>query len=451
MASLNQIANVSISLNTASAGKASFGIPLIVSPVLAFTERLRKYSDYSSAVADGLDEQTLGALSAVFSQTPRPSIAYVGRRDVSKITVTVSGAVTADKNHTIKINNVDFSYTAKTGDSQTEVLQGLSDTIQADSTIKPLFSAISVLENALTFSPISGNTLSVKSEQGTAIHFAGSADITADLSSIKNQDNSWYGFSLSELDDSLTLAAAAWTETQDKLFFSRSNTLNLWSSATDDVGSQLKAKQYLRTVLIADKYADEQYTDAAVMGRFLTKDPGATVFALKNLPSIKVSQFSDTEKGYLIDKNVNTYQQYSSDTYLFGVGTTLKASGRVVSGEWIDVIRDRDWLIDDIQKSIVSIMIRNDKIPYTNAGIALLANTLRARLQNAQTQGVIAPDTLNSLNETVPGFTITYPNAADVDADTKATRILYLSFSGLLAGAIQLVKITGSLSYSVEG
>ena len=63
----------------------------------------------------------------------------------------------------------------------------------------------------------------------------------------------------------------------------------------------------------------------------------------------------------------------------------------------------------------------------------------------------LAPDERDSEGNTIPGFRITYPNAADVSADIKATRTLYIEFVALLAGAIQVVEITGSLTYSYEG
>ncbi|SEQ64506.1 Protein of unknown function [Rosenbergiella nectarea] len=454
MASLNDIANVDISLNTSTVGKASFGIPLVVSPTTAFTDRLRKYSTYSSAVSDGLDPQTLLALSAIFSQSPRPKIAYVGRRDAATINIGLtSSTIVTGAVYTLSINGESVAYTAVDGDGVDEVLNGLNSAIQADATLKALFGTPVVSDSYLSlpktdatssFAVTGGSNLSVSAQGGTS-------NLATDMEAIKAVDNTWYGWSLVERNDSLISQGAAWTETQAKLFFACTANESVWSSATDDVASQLKSQQYLRTVPIADRNAATQYPDAAVMGRFFTKDPGATVFALKSLASMTPSAFSDTEKGYLIDKNVNTYEQYSDNTYLFGVGTELKASGKVVSGEWIDVVRDRDWLINDIQTSIASVIIRNSKVPYTNAGIALIVSNLRARLKNAQTQGVIAPDEQDSDGNTVPGFKISYPNAADIDADVKASRILYITFDALLAGAIQLVQITGTLSYSYEG
>lgn len=457
MSSLNQIASVGISLNTATVGKASFGIPLVVSPLMAFEDRLRKYTDYSAAVADGLDKETLGALAAIFSQTPRPKIAYVGRRDVAKVDITLRGSeevwelyINESETYSVLINYKAYSYTAKSGDNEDSVLKGISSAIKADSTLKEAITDNKVNDRKLTLSLAEGAKVRITQGNDTLVRYQGSKSLSDDMEKIKAEDNSWYGWSLTERDDALISAGAQWTETQNKLFFAQTSTEKVWSSANDDIASQLQDAQYMRTVLVADKNDDRQYIDAAVMGRFFTKDPGTTVFALKNLPSVFDSNFSDTEKSYLTYKNVNTYQRYSNDTYCFGVGTDVRASGRVMSGEFIDVVRDRDWLIDDIQTAVASLMIRSDKIPYTNGGIALIANVLRARLQNAQSQGVIAPDEVDSLGKTVPGFRIKYPNAADVDADIKASRILHVSFTALLAGAIQLVQITGTLSYSNE-
>ncbi|QKJ86683.1 DUF3383 family protein [Paramixta manurensis] len=454
MSSLNQIASVDINLNTATVGKANFGIPLVVSPTTAFGERVRRYSSYSSAVSDQLDSHTLSALQAVFSQTPRPKQAYVGRRDAATIVVVPKDSSPIEGEiYSFTVNGTEISYTAMKDDTLDLVATGLSEAMGSEVEITDFFNAPTVSEGKVTLTVKNHpeSTLTLFGKDNVSIQSIGATDnLASDMDKIKAEDNTWYGWSLVELNDDLITQGASWTETQNKLFFARSNTASIWSADSDDLASQLMGKQYLRTVLIADKFAATQYPDAAVMGRFFTKDPGEAVFALKSLVTIADSKFTDTEKANIIKKNANTYEQYSDGIYLFGVGTEQKPSGRVVSGEWIDVVRDRDWLTDDIQTSLASVKVRNGKIPYTNVGIALIINTLRARLANAQIQGVIAPDEKNSAGETVPGFKIDYPNAADIDADTKASRILYISFIGLLSGAVQLTQIDGTLSYDYQ-
>lgn len=123
--------------------------------------------------------------------------------------------------------------------------------------------------------------------------------------------------------------------------------------------------------------------------------------------------------------------------------------GKVAAGEWVDVIRFRDWLKDNIQTEMTSMLINRPKLPYTDSGIQTAVNCLRASLQKGQNVGGIAPDEVNSDNENVPGFEITYPRAADLTANEKASRILNLGFRARLAGAIHLIEIQGTLAYTL--
>ncbi|HFK7186596.1 TPA: DUF3383 family protein [Serratia odorifera] len=446
MANLSQIANVVISLNTASIAKASFGIPLAVSPTTAFSERIRKYSSYQAAEQDGLDAATLKALSAVFSQSPRPNQAWVGRRNAANIELTVSLATIASGNiFSFSVGTQTITYTAIANDGAGEVADGLLAALTANSNVAALFTTTATDDGLSMVVKDPTQPVIVKPVSNLSISTTGVTNaIEADLSAINQEDNGWYGFALVERSDDLITQASAWAETQTKLFFAASATAEIWTSATTDLASQLQDLQYLRTALIAHKAAETEYPDMAWMGRCFTIAPGGETWALKNLPSITPSKFSDTEQSYIFQKNANAYEQYAENTFLIN-------KGKVVSGEWIDVVRFRDWLIDTIQKNMASLMIRQKKVPYTNGGIALIVNSLRGSLIQGQQAGGIAPDEQNADGDTVPGFRITYPNAADVSADIKATRTLYIEFVALLAGAIQLVEITGSLTYSYEG
>ena len=58
-----------------------------------------------------------------------------------------------------------------------------------------------------------------------------------------------------------------------------------------------------------------------------------------------------------------TLETYPLDLAIFG--------GKTGGGEWIDVIRFRDWLQNDMQVRVVNLLIVNPKIPYTDNGIGL--------------------------------------------------------------------------------
>lgn len=447
MANLSQIARVVISLSTATIAKANFGIPLVVSPTTAFTERVRIYRSYDAAVEDGLDAKTLSAVNSAFGQTPRPEVVYVGRRSLASTDLTTS-LTTIETGNVFKatVDGTEYIYTAVEGDGAAEVYTGLADVLKADSTLVAKYNITSTSAGINIALKDTSDEATITPGQGMVDDPHGSdTNIAADLVAINRANKAWYGFMLTERSDDLILQAAIWAEAQTKLFFACSGTAAIWTeNSATDIASKLNKAQYFRTALIAHKQADTEYPEAAWMGRCFTIQPGGETWGIKTLSTITPSNFSDGEQAIIWGKMANTYEQYSDNVYLVN-------PGKVSAGEWIDIVRGRDFAIDTIQKDCASAMIRANKIPYTNAGIQILVNTVRGSLLKLQRAGVIAPDEQNSEGDTVPGFVITYPNAADVDADTKASRVLYLTFVGILAGAIQLTDITGTLAYNYDG
>ncbi|PHI29690.1 DUF3383 family protein [Budvicia aquatica] len=360
MGSLNQIVNVNIALSTTSVPRGVFGVPMIIAPLTTFTERVRVYLDYNAAVEDQLPADVLKALSAVFSQTPRPQMCKVGRLEVD-----AEGKVVA-------------------------------------------------------------------------------ATLGAQLTAIQAEDANWYGFALTERNPELQMAAAEWAETQTKMFFTSSSEEAITdASSSDDVLSKLAAKNFLRTAVIVDKHAADQYLEMAWMGRCFTIAPGGETWALKQLSGVQASDWSATEQQTIVKKGGNTFERFAPQIY-------LTTPGKVVSGEWVDVVRFRDWLADAIQTSLSTLMINRNKVPYTDGGIALIVNNLTGSLIEGQRVGGIAPDEIDADGNNVKGFVITYPRSVDVSFQDKAERVLNLSFSARLAGAIHLTNINGNLSYELQ-
>ncbi|SQI42337.1 Protein of uncharacterised function (DUF3383) [Leminorella richardii] len=360
MGSLNQIVNVNIALSTTSVARGVFGVPMIVAPLTAFSERVRVYQDYNAAVEDNLPADVLKALQAVFSQTPRPQMCKVGRLDVA-------------------------------ADSEVEA-----------------------------------------------------ASMSAQLSAIQAEDANWYGFALTKRDAALQMAAAEWAETQTKIFFTSSADEDIVdASSSADIVSRLMEKRFLRTAVIVDKHAADQYLEMAWMGRCFTIAPGGETWALKQLSGVQASDWSATEQQTIVKKGGNTFERFAPQIY-------LTTPGKVVSGEWVDVIRFRDWLADTIQTSLSTLMINRNKVPYTDGGIALIVNNLTGCLMEGQRVGGIAPDEIDADGNSVKGFVVTYPRSVEVPFQDKAARVLNLSFSARLAGAIHLTNIDGNLSYELQ-
>lgn len=441
MATLDDIASVSIALQSTGVSGGNFGTPLIVGPHMAWVDRVRAYSTYAEAAADNLPPVMLAAIGDCFGQTPKPATVKVGRRTVDSAIVTVATVVNS-ATYTITVAGEAYSYTADSSATATEIVTGLAAAIAADTneiiTGTVVGSTLSLEWNSATVGAVVlGDRLAWGAITGDA------ATVATDMAAILDADASWYGWALVERTKALQLAAAAWTETTEKLFAVASSEAGiLVPSTTDDLFSQLQDGNYFRTVPIYSANADTQFPDAALIGRVLTIQSGSETWALKNLASITPDSLTTTQRNSVHAKGGNTFDFYQT-------GLSMTSPGKVAAGEWVDVIRFRDWLKSEIQVNLVTMMINRDKVPYTDAGIGLIVNNLRGTLTEGQRVGGIAPDELDSAGQNVPGFTITYPRSADLSSATKATRNLALSFKARLAGAIHTTDITGTLAYEL--
>lgn len=442
MATLDDIVSVQIALQTTGVTRGDFGTPMIVAPLMTFPERVRVYTSYNAASEDDLPPALLTALSDCFGQIPRPRQVKVGRRAVLKGVIEVADLI-ALGTYSFKVNGEVYSFTASGTPTKSEIVTGLAAAVTGDT------------DEAIT-ATVAGDTLEVAwistvgslelvshLQWGTITPLAAASAVADDLDAILDEDNRWYGLVMTERVKQTQLDAAEWTEANDRLFITATDEADaLDQSKTTDLISTLKNTRYFRTAVLYHTNAATEYPDAAWAGRVFTIKPGGETWALKQLASVTPSPLTSTQKQTVVNKGGNTFEFYQEQI-------ALTNPGKVAAGEWIDVIRFRDWLKDTIQVNMTQMMINRDKVPYTDAGIQLCVNNLRKSLQEGQNVGGIAPDELDASNNTVPGFVITYPRSVELAPSIKASRVLSLGFTARLAGAIHVVEITGALAYEL--
>lgn len=252
------------------------------------------------------------------------------------------------------------------------------------------------------------------------------------LTAASNLDPEWYAVTIQSRDASNILSVAAWTEARDKVFIAATaDSTILDPNDDDDIGSQLAAAGYARTALIYAVNASAEWPDTAWAGPLLALDPGSITWAFKRVAGVTGSMFPSAAVSALEAKRVTRIEIIQGLARTIG-GFTSDA------GAFLDVIHGLDWLKQRLAEDIFSRLVNSPKIPYTNAGIAMVESVIRARLQDAIEKNVIADD---------ENLTVTVPDVADTDETDRANRLLRdVYFTARLAGAIHKVIVRGTAS-----
>ena len=176
------------------------------------------------------------------------------------------------------------------------------------------------------------------------------------------------------------------------------------------------------------------------MSRCFTAVPGSETWANKRLAGVNIDPLTETQFIVLRNKNVNTFERFRN--------LSLTQTGKVSAGEWIDVIRFRDWLAEEIKVNVLNVLVNNEKVPYTDAGIAVIEGAIRQSLRQGQVNVGIAPVEYDEEGNKNLGYTVEVPLASNISPNQKASRILTdVKFTARLSGAIHVVEIRGSLTY----
>ena len=255
--------------------------------------------------------------------------------------------------------------------------------------------------------------------------------VATDLAAVLAADGDWYGLLLDSQGAAEIAAAAAWVESNKRLFvWNTSDTDSLATGGTASIFYTTKAAGYVRSAGIYHPKLNtsDAWAAAAWMGEEFPKEPGASTWAFKSLAGVSVYDLTTAQRTALEAKNGNHYLSVG--------GLSLTGPGESASAEWLDIVRDLDWLSARLQEAGVGVFASNDKVPFTDEGISLLLTAVRAVLNTAVTAGVLAS-----------GFTLTAPKASAVSTSNKQARHLpSVSFAATLQGAIHSVAITGRVS-----
>lgn len=452
-APISIVANVQISLQALGINQAGFGVPNILTdetPLQSWgAELIRSYSDATEVLEDWLSsDDAYKAAVAIFSQTPRVPIVKISREGtrVAQVqTIVFSGPLITLNTIAMNVDGVALTATPfNTTNAQT--LTDLAAKIQATASVATAASngtdTITVTSVVGLESLLSTPIVTLGVSQATAVvtqtvAVVGVADFLADIS---EQDDAWYGLIWVERNELLVATCAEYIETQRKIFITCSSDADVTDGAdTDDIGSTLMLAAYTRSA-VSFNATPTDYLDAGWMGRLFPYDPGSETFALKTVASITPDDLTTAQRTAALTKNVNIY------VIIAGQNKTLW--GTMASGLFIDLRRGSDWLQAQIEEGIFLKLGDALKVPFTQRGINIVEEVVRAKLENGIRAGLLSNDPFDAANGIMEPYLVTFPKIGEISTQNKADRILPNgTFQAKFAGAIHQVSIlNGTIS-----
>lgn len=260
---------------------------------------------------------------------------------------------------------------------------------------------------------------------------SGDASITASLTAIRNEDDSWYGLIIDQALAESYATIAGYVETNKRFSI-------LWTTDADttdatkstDPASVLKGLGYDRTAVVwhPTPTTGADYPDAAWMGEGFPYEPGSSTWNDKKLKGVTPDNVSSVET-ILQNKNCNYYSTVG--------GVNIMQNGKVASGEWIDIIIGTDWIEARLRETVFGAFVNNRKIPFDDTGIAMIEGLVKGVLKEAAGKGILQEDSI----------VVTVPKYADIpQSDRIARHLPDVKFTALYQGAIHRTTINGTIS-----
>jgi hypothetical protein len=255
--------------------------------------------------------------------------------------------------------------------------------------------------------------------------------LATDLDAINLENDAWYALYTLYNSDGYVKAAADWIESVKKIYIadlSNSETATL-ANGGGDTADDIQTSAYSRTAVLYHPNPSEM-AGAAWLGTRLPYDPGSETWKFASPSAVDPVTTTSTHRVNLRAKAANTLQTVG--------GRNIFWEGTMADGGFIDTVRGLDWLEDDMLAGVFGALASATKIPYTNAGVALIVNEIRASLERAIDAGILSDD---------PKPTVTAPLVADIADADKGVRLLPdVKFTCTLAGAVHKVQIIGVVS-----
>jgi hypothetical protein len=482
MLNVDRIVRVDASFSTQAAARRALNVLAIMGTtedVIKANERLRFYADLASVSADfGTTAPETLAATVYFSQKPRPSRLAIAKWFSNGTPAELYGGALGDSDLTsikevtagafkIEVDGVEKSYSTLDFSSAANLnaVASILDTAMSADGISCIYDGVKLVLSSdakgasktlsYAIAPDAGTditTILKINETNATLLLDGTAAETAlqAVDAICKASSEWYGLSFAcTLSDADIEAIAGRIEAETKpriVGFSTSSPACLDSTITTDIGSELKALSYDRSIIMYDN--DDSYAMCAFFGRAFTTDfsqsNSTLTMKFKIGVGITAEDLTEAQATTLANKNINVYAKYDNDTAII-------QEGSMASGAFFDEIHGVDWLQNALQMAGYNVLYASKtKVPQTDKGVSRFTAAYTKVLEEAVRNGLVAPGVWNAdgfgqLEEGayLPSGYYVYHEPIDqqLQADREARKCPPCRIAAKLAGAIHFANI----------
>lgn len=245
-------------------------------------------------------------------------------------------------------------------------------------------------------------------------------ELSAALNTLILTNNDFYYLTCVEQEDAEITELANWIKTQDKIYVA--------STSNKTLGTTLANERVF--LMVHDD--PTTYPGEALMGQLAPQEIGSYTWTFKTVNGIVPATYNETDISAIHDAN--------GCTYIKEGGVNISSHGVMTSGDYADIIQSSDYIKARMTENVFGLMVRNPKIPFTNAGIAMVVAEVENTLKDAYNNGIVADE------DGKPLFAVTAPTRSEISANDRAARTLPdINWTVTIAGAVEDVKINGVL------
>lgn len=277
-------------------------------------------------------------------------------------------------------------------------------------------------------------------------------DMKAALDAIYDADGDWYWLCVESglRDDASLDGLIEWVEAKNKIAILDSND----AGHEDDNNTTCISARHKGTV---ERTAVFYHTDSAEHCAFAYAaslgtrnfDEANTAYTgkFKKLrgvtPINKGSAAVQAITGFTPQLGQSETAGHMANTYIDIGGQDFVVEGSTLTPNvFIDTIHASDWIIARTEEEMLGILLNNDRVPFTDAGMEQLASAARTVMRQAFRAGLVADDLNPTTGLYEPAVTITVPSVFDVPESQRAARIApAINVTFRAAGAVHYASV----------